>query len=294
MELVRHRIGNTIVTRVPENEGFGLSPARLFPDFDPAVFAANRDWLAPRFWDPGTDRIYSSFHSWLIRTPTATILLDTCAGNDKNRPNNARFHRLERPYLANLAKAGALPEEIDFVVCTHLHVDHCGWNTRLVDGKWIPTFPRARYVFSRHECMCCDTRTKPVRSDDINLGGFEDSVLPILDAGLADLTDGKHTVCDGVTVEPAPGHTEGNIMLRIRSGREEALFTGDIMHQPIQVVRPDWNSRFCELPDDARTTRRAVLQEIADRDVMVFPAHFGGSYCGRVRKAAAGYRFEFA
>jgi glyoxylase-like metal-dependent hydrolase (beta-lactamase superfamily II) len=167
-----------------------------------------------------------------------------------------RFHLLDQPYFERLAAAGAMPEDVDVDVCTRLHVDHCGWNTKRVGNRWVSSFPEARRIFSAVECTLADTRSKPLPSGDVTVGGFEGRVLPILEAGLAELPDGICEIEPEVTVEPAPGHTTGHVVWRVRSRGSEALFTRDVMHQPIQIVRPDWNSRCFEKPQILRVTRR--------------------------------------
>jgi glyoxylase-like metal-dependent hydrolase (beta-lactamase superfamily II) len=291
-----HTMGDVSIQRVMEKEPPGrASPSFLLPDYDPEVFARHMHWLAPNFFNPTTQTLILSFHSWLVRTPHHNILVDTCIGNHKERPSFPSMHRQELPWLDNLRAAGLGPEDIDFVMCTHLHADHVGWNTRLHDGRWVPTFPNARYVFSRTECAHADHRGKPEsHGEDHDRRAFTDSVLPILEAGMADLVDdGVHALNDHMTIEPAAGHTPGSVTFRVRAGGREGLFIGDTIHHPIQVYRPDWSSGACWDPDASCVTRRRILAESADRDVMFFPAHFGNPYTGRVVTNAEGFAFEF-
>lgn len=281
-------LGATQVRRVVEQEGPRSRPEALFPAFDRAVFDCHLDWLAPNFFDVARDQLVSSFHSWVIRTRHHTILVDTCAGNDRERPNNPGFHQLRTPYLSRLGAAGVDPDSVDYVLCTHLHADHCGWNTQRRDGRWMPTFPRAKYLFSAAELQAVEARSRA--AGDVNAGVYEDSVLPVIEAGLVTTVSGLHAIEDGVVIEPAPGHTPGSVVLRVGDAGPQGLFTGDVMHHPIQVVRPDWNSRWCEDPEAARATRQRILQESADRDVTLFPGHFGRPYAGRVRSGPDGFR----
>ncbi|AMJ61558.1 MBL fold metallo-hydrolase [Bosea sp. PAMC 26642] len=287
-------IGDISVTRIGEFEGPRTKPEVLFPDFDRQTFERHLNWLAPDHYDPTEDRLMASFHSWLIRMPGLTVLVDTCAGNHKERPNNPGFHRLETPWLERLAEAGVAPEQVDIVMCTHLHVDHCGWNTRLRNGHWVPTFPNARYIFSCDELDHADTRRNPRRADDPNAGVFEDSVLPILLSGQASPVAGAHAINDALLIEPAPGHTVGSVTLRLTSAGRQGLFIGDIMHHPIQVYRPDWNSRYCEMPDAAIRTRRRILAESADADIVLLPAHFAAPHAGYVNRSGSNFSFRFA
>jgi glyoxylase-like metal-dependent hydrolase (beta-lactamase superfamily II) len=229
--------------------------------------------------------IIASMHSWLIRTPDHIILLDTCVGNDKERDGAKLFHQKSFPYLAALAAAGVRPEEVDFVLCTHLHVDHVGWNTRLVDGRWTPTFPNARYVFSKAE----NERWRPAPSSP----AYADSVLPVIEAGLVDLVDGDHAIGDQLLIQPAPGHTPGHISLRLLDGGERGLFTGDSMHSAIQGAFPDWNSAFCEQLDQAIATRRRLLEYCCETGATLLPQHFGWPFVAKVKPAGDSFRFDF-
>jgi len=147
--MIPQTIGDMTVSRIVEYEGPIFPPGFLFPDADDETLRANADWLQPAFIDPETGHLIMSFHSYVVRTPRHTILVDTCLGNHKHRPQRDFWHMRDGPYLADLAAMGIAPEDVDFVMCTHLHVDHVGWNTRLVDGRWVPTFPNARYLFGR-------------------------------------------------------------------------------------------------------------------------------------------------
>jgi glyoxylase-like metal-dependent hydrolase (beta-lactamase superfamily II) len=241
-----------------------------------------------------------SFHSWVVRTRHHTILVDSCAGNDKNRPGSPRFHMLKQPYLERLKAAGVEPDDVDFVLCTHLHGDHVGWNTRLVDGRWVPTFPKAKYVFSKIERDYWD----PTRGLPDGSGGkahvgtryafpFEDSVLPVIAAGQAMIVDGEHQLGDGMLIEPAPGHTPGHVTLRLRSRNQEGLFVGDILHHPIQVHYPDWNSRVCTLQEVARKTRRRVLEDCAEHNSVMLPAHFASPHGCRIGRRGDRFSLTF-
>ncbi|MSQ70060.1 MAG: MBL fold metallo-hydrolase [Betaproteobacteria bacterium] len=280
------RLGAFTIARVEELLGHGFKPDFLFPDWDPAVIEEHRDWMVPGFVDVAADRFISSIHSWVIRTAHHTIVVDTCAGNHKNRPGMERFHMLDTPYLARLRAAGVEPAEVDYVLCTHLHVDHAGWNTQLVDGRWAPTFPNAKYIFSRaeHDGIRDATGTQ---SGYRNV--YEDSVVPVMEAGQGLLVEGAHAIEDGLRIEPAPGHTGGSVVLWAESAGERAAFSGDIMHQPIQVYRPEWNSCFCELPEEARRTRRRVLQTCSEQNALLLPAHFAPPHAGRIRARGDGF-----
>ena len=277
--------GDTTVTRVEESLGPLFDANKFFPDFSLAAVEPHLDWFAPNHYSPNSNKIIASMHSWLIRTPDFPVLLDTCVGNDKERDGSPFFHQKSHPYLANLAAAGIQPEEVDFVLCTHLHVDHVGWNTRLVDGRWVPTFPNARYLFSRTE----NERWRPAPTAP----AYTDSVLPVIEAGLVDLVDGEHEVCNQLMIQPAPGHTPGHISLLLTDGGEQGLFTGDSMHSAIQGVFPDWNSAFCEQPEQAIATRRHLLEHCCETGATLLPQHFGRPFVAKVRPESDSFRFDF-
>ncbi|KAA2236583.1 MBL fold metallo-hydrolase [Salinarimonas soli] len=284
-------LGDVSVTRVTEQRGPGYTPHDLYPDWDAAVLAENRGMMIPGCYDEAAGRFIASIHTWVIRTRHHTILVDSCCGNNKHRPHIPRFHQLDTPFLNRLAAAGVTPESVDFVLCTHLHADHCGWNTRLVDGRWVPTFPNARYVFSKAEH---DHWSGPAGREGFNAGVFEDSVLPVIASGQSHLIDGEGSVGDGLTFHPTPGHSPGHVAIRLRGADRQGLFAGDIMHQPLQIVRPDWNSSFCLDPEAARASRRWLLEEAAERAATVFTAHFAQSSAGVVSRRGERFDWRFA
>lgn len=287
------RVGTFSVTRIEEMLTPGFLPRFLFPLFDASVLDEQAQLRSPRFWHAESGKVMSSMHSWLIRDGRHTILIDTGCGNAKTRalPTFQRFHQLNLPYLERLAAAGVKPEDVTLVICTHLHIDHVGWNTVLKNGAWGPTFPNARYIFGKHEFDHWRSPTGGLAGFPENGPVIEDSVMPVVEAGQAEFVDDTARILDGLELEPAPGHTAGQFMVKLTSGRDAAVFPGDTLHQPMQVYRPAWNSRFCEQAETARATRRRVLDYCADRDALLMPAHFGAPHCGRIRRSAAGYAF---
>ncbi len=284
------RVGEVEITRVLEHERPFVQPAQLLPDLTPEVLARNREWMQPALLDPSTGFLVIAFHSFLIRTPRSRIIVDTCSGNDKNRPHKIKFNQNHWPYLRNLAAAGVQPEQIDFVMCTHLHVDHVGWNTRLLDGRWVPTFPRARYLIARQEWdyWCVDEQRERYTPDRYH----EDSILPVIEAGQADFVALDHVIDDWVRLEPSIGHTPGHVNVQVQSGAG-AVMCGDIFHTPLQVAEPDINSCFCIEAGKARRTRREFLERHADGPVLVMPSHFPTPTAGWVRRHGPSYRFQF-
>ncbi|MDE2198446.1 MAG: MBL fold metallo-hydrolase [Rhodospirillales bacterium] len=289
----RTRIGAIEVFRVEEMLGPGFDPAFLFPAYDKAVLAQHPMLAEPAYFDAATGRLMSSMQSWLVRTGAEIIIIDTGCGNGKTRSHPAfrRFHQLDLPYLANLVACGVRPEEVTMVINTHLHVDHVGWNTRLEGGRWVPTFPRARYLMARAELAHWQNPEGGPRMQPEGVEAIADSVLPLLDQARVELFDPGDEIAAGVTIEAAPGHTPSQIAVRVASGAADGLFTADVFHQPMQIVRPDWNSRYCELPDLAIATRRRVLGEAADAGSVLFPSHTGAPHAGRIGRGANGFHF---
>ena len=290
--MTTRRIGEATVTRVYEQMGPGFPANHLLPDWDPEVLKEHAGWLAPNFYEAATGKFVSSIHSWVIKTRHHTILVDTCCGNQKPRPGSDRFNMLNTPYLDRLRAAGVAPEQVDYVLCTHLHVDHVGWNTQLLDGRWVPTFPNAKYVFSKVERAHWDP-SRNANLPEATAAIFLDSVLPVIESGQAMEVEMTDEIGDGLLIEPAPGHAPGHVILRLQSGGQEGIFIGDVMHHPIQVWRPEWSSRFCIDPLLAEQSRRRVLELCCATGGRMFPAHFGVPHTGWVRRAGAGYRFEF-
>lgn len=284
-------VGDIAVKRVEEivvREKLGL-----FPDCRYEHLAPHMKWMAPHFFDPAAQEFLISVHSWLLRTRHHTILIDTCAGNHKERPVSPRFQGLDLPYLERLKAAGVTPEEVDFVMCTHLHIDHVGWNTQLKDGRWVPTFPNAKYIFSRGEHNHWNPKlnaTTPPHFQAI----FLDSVLPVIEAGQAIIVDEDFALDDQIQILPTPGHSPGHMAITLKSGAEMGIFSGDVMHQPIQVYYPEWNSRFCGDAAQARQTRKRLLEYCADKGCWVIPAHFGFPHAGKISEVKGGFEIDFA
>ena len=277
-------LGRLRVSAVVERAG-PTRPTWLLPDATPEAVERHREWLAPHFMDD-KGRFLQSIHAFVIQAPGFTALVDTCVGNDKDRGGRAPFHMMQTTFLDDLKAAGVAPESVDLVVCTHLHVDHVGWNTRLSNGHWVPTFPRARHLFARREWEHWSSET-----DDDTKRIMADSVTPVLDAGLADLVAMDHRVSDEMWFEPTPGHTPGHMSVRLQSGGAEAVITGDLMHCPAQVAEPDWCSHFDTDPEQARKTRRAFCERYAGTAVAVLGTHFHHPTAGRIVRHGSTWRF---
>lgn len=289
----RTLIGNVEVLRVEEMLTPGFDPAFLFPDYDAQVLQQFPQLAQSNFFDAPSGKLMSSMHSWLLRMDGRIILIDTACGNAKVRsyPAFARFHMLQLPYLERLAECGVQPEDVTLVINTHLHVDHVGWNTRFVDGRWVPTFPHARYIMGRAELAHWRDPQGGLRVHPMGAEVIADSVDPVIEAGLVELIDYDDEILPGLTVQAMRGHTAGQLAVRVHSQGHTALFTGDSFHQPMQVYRPDWSSRFCEEPGLANATRRALFDEAAETDAVLFPAHAGIPHAGRVLRKGTDFSF---
>ena len=290
----RFTLGKIRVHRIEEWRGTFSPPRELFQGFSADDWNDHEEEFTPDYYDPASGKLFAFLQSWVLDTGDQRILFDTGAGNDKDRPNLPIFGNLKTDFLDRLAAAGFQPEDIDTVVCSHIHVDHVGWNTRLIDGRWEPTFRNARYVLPVRDRDYWDplveSRGPGVIGTIVNAGMFEDSVRPILEAGRAEWVDDGFEVGPGLVLHARPGHTPGSTVMQASSDGVEAMFVGDVVHHPAQIYRPEWNSAFCEDPDQARDTRRQVLGEAADREALLIPAHFGGAHAARVVRDGAGFR----
>jgi glyoxylase-like metal-dependent hydrolase (beta-lactamase superfamily II) len=307
-EIIEHRVGDATIFKIPELSLDAVDAGTVYPDGNPAEIAEAVRGLGSGSLDPRSGLLRQSIHAWLVRTPARIILVDTATGNGKDRPGAPLFHRLQEPFLDRLAAAGARPEEVDLVLLTHLHADHVGWNTRQEDGHWVPTFPNARYVFSARERAYGDALGAADGSDEAIRahaglgpathppmpGVYEDSVLPVIEAGLAQevAVDGSE-VAEGFAFLPSPGHSIDHASIRFTSQGEQALFWGDVLHHPLQVTRPDWNSVYCEFPEAARRSRRWAMDFAAETGALVFTTHFAESSVGRLSRKGDRFTWHF-
>jgi len=279
----RWKVGDATITKLVELETTG-SITWILPDAKPERIR-QVPWLVPHFADE-TGRARLSVHALVIETGGRRILVDTCIGNDKVRPIPG-WDRRQGSFLQDLERIGFPAESIDTVLCTHLHVDHVGWNTRLESGRWVPTFPNARYLFAARELEYWLANDEPVYGDVMG-----DSVRPILDAGLADRVAPDHQVAPRIRLEPTPGHTPGHVSVRLGSNGDEAVISGDLMHHPVQCAFPEWSSRADVDAAQAVRTRRSFLSAAAASDALVLGTHFAGPTAGRVRRDGDAFRFE--
>lgn len=279
-------IGDVKVSRIIESEA-PWPGTWLLPDATPENIKKEASWLFPTFSDE-KGKLRMAIHALVLESQGKRIVVDTCIGNDKLRSNPA-WSNLKLPFLDDLKKAGYTRNNIDIVVCTHLHVDHVGWNTTLENGKWVPTFPNARYLVGGTEW---DYWSKSDNKDSRD--PVEDSVRPVVDSGHAKLVDSDYRITDEVWLEPTPGHTPGHHSVRISSKGHDAVITGDLIHHPVQFQYPEWDDAFDSDLAMAKSTRRAFAEKYADREVLVFGTHFATPSAGKITRSGSAFRFKAA
>ncbi len=267
-------------------------PVDLFAGLDENIIAQNRGWMEPHYYNAERNVLQSMIHVWILRRGDRTIIIDTGGGDGRDRPLSPRFHMQKRHLDRGLVAAGVDPESVDTVFLTHLHVDHVGWNTKREGDRWVPMFPNARYKMSAKELEARDPERGAASRPPASWNTYLDTVKPVLDAGLVDVVEGTESLGEGLDMVPIPGHAPGMTGLRVRSKGQEAFFITDVMHQPIQILYPEWNSKYCENQDMARETRAKVLKHAADEGALLLPSHFGRPFGGYVRRDGGGYRFE--
>ena len=277
----RWRVGDVVVSRVVELEQSGKL-TWILPDATRENLLRDA-WLRPHFVNERGEALLS-VHTFVVEAHGRRILVDTCIGNDKRLPIPG-WNQRRGPFLEELAAAGYPADSIGIVLCTHLHMDHVGWNTRLENGRWKPTFRNARHLWSRREYEHWETA-----GGDENALVMAESIRPVYEAGLVDLVSDDHVVCDEVRLEPTPGHTPGHVSVHVTSRGEEAVITGDLMHHPVQVAHPEWGSRADTDKAQAEATRLAFLRRYADRPVLVLGTHFAAPTGGRLVRDGDGYR----
>ena len=282
--MLKWKIGKVTVTRILETEA-PTSSRFLFGRRKEEVLSI--DWLRPHFVNEQGHMILS-IHALIIESQDKRIIVDTCLGNDKAR-NIQDWNMRQGPFLEDLAQAGLERERIDMVMCTHLHVDHVGWNTMKVNDNWVPTFPNATYLFARQEWAYWSKHEQEEFGPVI-----EDSVRPIVEAGLAELVEMDHRLTEEVWLEPTPGHTPGHVSVRIRSEGEEAVITGDMTHHPCQMAHPDWAANVDVDPAQSTATRRAFYARYADQPVLIIGTHFASPTAGKLKRDGEAYRLDIS
>jgi glyoxylase-like metal-dependent hydrolase (beta-lactamase superfamily II) len=298
MVMKTKQIGSILIHQVVEMGNLALAASSIFMECRPEMLARGREWLDHRFIARDSDDIYLSMHSFVVQSGGRNILVDTCHGNDKKREGAfAYYNELHTDYLGNLALYGLKPEDIDIVLCTHLHFDHIGWNTRLENGRWVPTFPNARYLMARVDFEHFGNAA-PNGHDAMHIPSYNDSVLPVFEAGQVDFVEldhlADHDLGPGLSLESAPGHTAGSIVLHARNEAGGALFTGDVWHHPLQLAEPSLTIFVEQDVAMGRATRGRLIDRHCDTDTLVMAAHFPSPTAGRIVSHADGFRFQLA
>jgi glyoxylase-like metal-dependent hydrolase (beta-lactamase superfamily II) len=282
-------IGDVTITSIVERDGPWRRPEDMFPAYDPE---AGRRFLAeldPVVFDHASGRMVITYQTFVVRTPRHTILVDTCTGEDKGYPPPMDFPK--QPWLDGFHAAGVRFDAIDYVFCTHLHIDHCGWNTVLRDGRWVPTFPKAKYVFHKREYAAWEEAT---RQGDPRGNVWRFNCEPVVAAGQALLVDDDFALDDTITLTPMPGHSPCHCCVNIASRGQRAVITGDLMHHALQCREPDWSTVFDWDQAQAARSRRRFLTEVAGTGLVVMPVHFPHPTAGRVEADGKRFRYTFA
>ncbi len=282
----RWQIGDVEVVRIVELYDFQDDIWVLLKDATPDLMLKH-DWLHPNFSTPD-GRMRMNFQAFVLSSKGRRIMVDTCIGNDRKREFDV-FCNLQGTFLQDLADAGYPPDSIDTVICTHLHLDHCGWNTHKVEGEWVPSFPNARYLFGKREWAYWEAAAAAGRP---HMEHVQDAIRPIIDAGLADFIDPDHVLTDEVRLVPTPGHTPGHVSVQISSGGQNAVITGDVVHHPVQLAEPDWVNNFDMDIESGAKTRRAFFDSCVHRDDLVIASHFFEPTAGRIVRDGEAWRFK--
>jgi len=281
-------VGNTVIHRIVEQEGPFFPAFQFFPTLSKELYAENKAWLQPEYID-ASDRVMLCIQSYLVQTPHHNILIDSCVGNDKPRPTRPFWNMMKSDrFEKSLAATGVGIGDIDFVMCTHLHGDHVGWNTRLDNGRWVPTFPKARYVFADRELAFW---TKRQQDDPAGVPWIEDSVLPIVAANRVDLVKSAQVFNDLVTLIPTPGHTIDHYSVQVGKPGADAIITGDMIHSPLQARYPELGMLADYDSKQAGVSRRELFGRVCDTSTLMCTAHFPSPSTGRVVRHGDGFDF---
>lgn len=291
---MRFAIGDATIDIIVDDDNFALPLSEFLPGADPELLERHRGTLEPDFVDRTKDLARFAIQSFVLRIGGKTLLIDCCIGDHKDIPEiPAWHHRRGSGFLDRLRQTGVDPAEVDLVFCTHLHVDHVGWNTRQDNGLWQPTFPNARYLFGRRELADWMTQHDTGRALPIHARALEQSVIPIVEAGKADLVDDGHELGPGLQLAPLPGHTSGQMGLVVNYARDRAIFCGDAIHHPLQIFQPGLSTSTCVDQKLAAETRENILAEAAESGRLVVPAHFRGQRHAHIRASSGGYEPVF-
>lgn len=289
MTSLKWTIGDVEIIQIVEmvdNELFSTFIPRASPQEIKKI-----EWLVPNFADKD-GKLKALVQSFLVKSYGKNILIDTCNGNGKKRPNVPTWGNLHTDYLKKFNESGITPESIDIVACTHLHFDHVGWNTILENGSWIPTFPHAKYLFSKAEYEYWIKKPKKELIDDLN--GIDDSVTPIVRSGLAEFVSDDYQLDNNIRLIPTPGHTPHHVSVVIESKGKKALISGDTLHHPCQIAQPQWTTLADTYPDQTVETRTRLLNEIKDTDTLLIGSHFANPVAGKIMTTKNGFLLKMS
>jgi glyoxylase-like metal-dependent hydrolase (beta-lactamase superfamily II) len=282
------KVGDATIHRIIEME-CGFTPALEFlPNLTKEQLDENRSWLSPAALD-ANDNLVLCFQSYLVQIAGQNILVDSCVGNDKDRAARPLWHRKkDNAFMSGLKRAGIGPDDIDYVMCTHLHVDHVGWNTKLENGRWVPTFPKARYLFAKTELDFWLAENAKAE-----VAPIADSVVPIVEAKACDIITSDYSLNDLVSVFPSPGHTIDHYGVKVGKPGADAVFTGDLIHSPLQARYPDLTMRVDYNPAQGAASRRKFLETYCDTNTVCCFAHFPSPSKGYVKRWGDGFKCEY-
>jgi glyoxylase-like metal-dependent hydrolase (beta-lactamase superfamily II) len=283
------QIGDVTITSIIERDGPWRKPEEMFPGYDAEKGAGYLKEIEPEMFDVASGKMVITYQTFIVRTPKHTILVDTCTGEDKGYPAPMDFPKA--PWLDGFKAAGLRFEDIDYVFCTHLHIDHCGWNTVLRDGRWVPTFPNAKYIFHKGEYAAWEAMTKEGKNPPGNVWTF--NCEPVVAAGQALLVDDDYQLDDTFTLTPTPGHSPCHCCVNISSRGQKAVVTGDMMHHGLQCSEPEWFTVFDIDPKAAVKSRRDFLGSVAGTGTYLLPIHFPNPTTGLVEAKGSGFTYKY-
>jgi glyoxylase-like metal-dependent hydrolase (beta-lactamase superfamily II) len=291
MTTTMFNVGDITIHRVVEQEAPFFKPLEFFPTLTPEVLEENRGWMTDGgYLDRQNGQVVLCIQSYLVRTRHHNILIDSCVGNHKPRPSRPFWDMMDTDrFEKNLAGTGVSVDQIDYVMCTHLHVDHVGWNTRLENGRWVPTFPKAKYVFADKELAYW---TETEKRDPSFAPWITDSVLPIIAARREEVVTSGHQFSDIVQLIPTPGHTIDHYSVRLGKPGADAVITGDMIHSPLQARYPELGMRADHDSPTAGVSRRKLFGDLCDTSTLCCTAHFPSPSSGRMKRWGEGFRFE--
>jgi len=283
------KVGDVTITSIIERDGPWRKPEAMFPAYDHEIGKRHLATLDPVVFDQASGLMVITYQTFVVRTPRHLVLVDTCTGEDKGYP--APFDFPKKPWLDNFNAAGLKFEDITHVFCTHLHIDHTGWNTMLRDGRWVPTFPNAKYIFHKDEYAYWEAATKDGKNPPGNVWTY--NCRPIVEAGQALLVDDTYELDETFSLTPTPGHSPRHCCVNIRSKGQHAVVTGDMVHHALQCCEPEWSTIFDTDPKQAAQSRRDFLGSIAGSPTLVLPIHFPTPTVGRVTAKGNGFHYDF-